>query len=85
MEVLQKPPLLSFSFSFFFLLLFVFYPLPRSSYKIPFFLIFSSRVARVNQNPSWYLDFFSSFNKTNGENPLQRGKLHEEMWGRIPD
>ncbi len=78
MEVLQKAPLLSFSFSFFFLLLLVFYPLPRSSYKIPFFLIFSSRVARVNQDPSWYLDFFSSFSKTNAENPLQRGNLGED-------
>jgi hypothetical protein len=59
--------------------LFVFYLLPRSSYKIPSFVVFSSRVARVNQNSSWYLDFFSSFSKTNGENPLQRGKVHEEM------
>jgi hypothetical protein len=72
MEVLQKPPLLSFSFSFFFLLLFVFYPLPRSSYKILFFLIFSSRVARVN--PSWYLDFVFFLRETNGENPVQRGQ-----------
>jgi hypothetical protein len=79
MELLQKPPLLSFSFSFFFVLLFVFYPLPRSSYKIPFFLIFSSEVARVKQNPSWYLDFFFFLNKTNGENPVQRGQVHEEM------
>ncbi len=79
MEVLQKPPLLSFSFSFFFLLLFVFYPLPRSSYKIPSFLVFSSRVARVNQNPTWYLDFFFFLSKTNGENPLQRGQVHKEM------
>ncbi len=79
MEVLKKPPLLSFSFSFFFLFLFIFYPLPQSSYKIPFFLIFSSRVARVNQNPSWYLDFFFFLRKTSGENRVQRGQVHEEM------
>jgi hypothetical protein len=83
MEVLQKPPLLSFSFSFFFLLLFIFYPLPQSSYKIPFFLIFSSQVARVNQNPSWYLDFFFFLSKTSGENPVQRVQVHEETGGNV--
>jgi hypothetical protein len=76
MEVLQKPPLLFFPFHFSFYSCSVSIP---CHYKIPFFLIFSSQVARVNQNPSWYLDFFFFLSKTNGENPLQRGQVHEEM------